>query len=256
MSEAFADYARAYDLLYQDKDYQSEATFIGKLLLEHAPAATSVLELGCGTGIHAALLAGQGYQVHGVDLSTVMLDGAEERRRSLPAVQAERLAFTVGDLRNVRLEQQYDVVVALFHVLCYQTTDDDLRAAFRTVRHHLKPGGVVIFDYWYGPAVLTERPAVRVKRMENDQIAVTRIAEPTMYPNENVVEVGYTVFVQELATDTTRVIREQHRMRYLFLPEIAVLLADAGLGLIGHGSWLTSQTPDWHTWSVYTLGQG
>ena len=68
------------------------------------------------------------------------------------------LTFTTGDIRDIRLNQRFDVVIALFHVISYQTTNDDVTAAFQTARQHLNPGGIFIFDVWYGPAVLTERP--------------------------------------------------------------------------------------------------
>ncbi|WP_341999478.1 hypothetical protein [Chlorogloeopsis sp. ULAP02] len=63
----FGNYARYYDLLYRDKDYVGEALFIRRLIQNHAPEAQDILELGCGTGNHAVLLAKEGYKVHGVE---------------------------------------------------------------------------------------------------------------------------------------------------------------------------------------------
>ncbi|MFM6580781.1 MAG: class I SAM-dependent DNA methyltransferase, partial [Dolichospermum sp.] len=72
----FGNYSRYYDLLYQDKDYLAEAKFIHDLIQTHAPSAKTILELGCGTGRHAELLANYGYQIHGVDRSLEMLNSA------------------------------------------------------------------------------------------------------------------------------------------------------------------------------------
>jgi len=55
--KVFENYARYYDLLYHDKDYNAEAKFVHQLLQIHAPETRSILELGCGTGSHAVLLA-------------------------------------------------------------------------------------------------------------------------------------------------------------------------------------------------------
>jgi methylase of polypeptide subunit release factors len=63
----FGAYARYYDLLYRDKDYAAEAQYVHRLIQSHALGARSILELGCGTGAHAVLLAGEGYRIHGVD---------------------------------------------------------------------------------------------------------------------------------------------------------------------------------------------
>jgi len=216
----FGDYARYYDLLYQDKDYDGEAQFINGLIKKYAPNAKNLLELGCGTGIHAEKLAAMGYSVHGVDLSDAMLARAEIRKTTLPPEDAERLTFASGDVRTVQAGMTYDAVISLFHVMSYQTSNADLEAAFKTAASHLTPGGLFLFDFWYGPAVLTQRPEVRVKRLEDDHIKVTRIAELVMHVNENIVYVNYTVFIEEKETGKVEQLQETHQMRYLFLPEL------------------------------------
>jgi SAM-dependent methyltransferase len=174
----FDAYARYYDLLYRDKDYAQEADFIQRLLQTHAPTAQRLLELGSGTGRHAEHLAEQGYHITGVERSAEMLARCSQRQAHQPSAIAQRLSFLQGDLREVRLDQTFDAVLSLFHVISYQTSNADLAAAFKTVALHLKPGGVFIFDVWYGPAVLHDLPQVRVKRLHDDDLAITRIAEP------------------------------------------------------------------------------
>jgi SAM-dependent methyltransferase len=215
----FSGYAHYYDLLYKDKDYQREANYIAHLINRHHPEARSILELGSGTGIHASLLAEKGYAVHGVERSPEML----ARSRSLAQeskVISDRLTFSAGDIRTIRLTYSFDVVISLFHVISYQTTNSDVSAALKTARHHLKTGGLLVFDVWYGPAVLTERPVVRIKRMADDQIDVTRLAEPVLHPNENLVDVNYHIFVRDRTTDAVKELKETHVMRYFFKPEI------------------------------------
>ena len=126
----------------------------------------------------------------------------------------------------MRTGETYEAVISLFHVMSYQTTNTDLAAAFETAATHLEPGGLFLFDFWYGPAVLTQKPEVRVKRLEDDEIKVTRIAEPVMHVNESIVDVNYTVFIEVKATRKVEQVRETHRMRYLFLPEL-LQFADA-----------------------------
>ncbi len=229
----FGNYACYYDLLYPDKDYVGEAQFIQKILQTYAPNARQLPELGCGTGTHAVLLAKQGYQVHGVDFSEEMLQRANSRPYQPPPDIASSLKFTHGDIRQVRLNQTFDAVLSLFHVISYQTTNEDLLAAFATVKEHLKPGGIFIFDVWYGPAVLSDRPSVRVKRLEDNQISITRIAEPVMHPNDNFVDVNYQVFIQDKSNGEVEELKETHRIRYLFKPEIEFLLQELQMQLTG-----------------------
>ncbi|WP_035985355.1 class I SAM-dependent DNA methyltransferase [Leptolyngbya sp. KIOST-1] len=247
----FNAYAQYYDLLYQDKDYAQEADFIHQLLKTHAPAAQHLLELGSGTGRHAEYLAERGYQVTGVERSEEMLSRCGERQAAQSSQIAQRLKFLQGDLRQVRLEQTFDCVLSLFHVISYQTNNADLAAAFDTVTQHLKPGGIFIFDVWYGPAVLHDQPQVRVKRLQNETLAITRIAEPVLHPNDNIVDVNYQVLLQQLGTDTWQELRELHRMRYLFKPELELLLHQAGMDLVTCGEWMSDRPPSLDTWGVY-----
>ena len=237
MKPVFDAYARYYDLLYRDKDYAAEAKYVASLVRKHAPRAARVLELGCGTGAHAEHLARMGYSVHGVDLSETMLAGAAARKAGLPADLARRLSFGKGDVRTVRTGETYDAVISLFHVMSYQTTNADLAAAFGTAAAHLAPGGLFLFDFWYGPAVLAQVPEERVKRLEDDDIRVTRIAKPAMRANENVVDVNYSVSIEVKASGQMQEVRETHAMRYLFVPEIEQYLEP--------GKWAETTTFGW-----------
>ena len=253
MTQVFDAYARYYDLLYQDKDYVAEAEFIATQLRRHQTVAKHVLELGCGTGIHAEYLARKGFHVHGIDLSAEMLAKAEVRKASLPPDIATRLSFSQGDVRTVRTGTQYDAVISLFHVMSYQNSNADLAAAFETAKLHLRQGGVFMFDYWYGPAVLLQKPEVRVKRLGDEYIDVLRIAEPVMHFAENVVDVNYSVIIKTKSTGEVRQLNETHSMRYLFLPEIPLLPNDGEWGNWTHTSWLKDVAPSEQDWAGFSV---
>lgn len=251
----FEGSSEIYDRLYRDKDYEGEAAFVDGLLRSHAATGGSLLDLGCGSGVHAALLAAKGWSVHGVDRSPGMLARAEARRSCLPKEVADRLDFATGDVRSYRTDRRFDSATALFHVVGYQTTADDLRAAFATAHGHLTPGGLFLFDYWYGPAVLSTGPSVRVKRIDDGGPPLLRIAEPTLLPDENVVEVRYSWFAGEEEGGLFRESRELHRMRYLFTTEVTGLCAEAGFDPLFFGEWMTGRPPGVDTWSVYCVAK-
>jgi SAM-dependent methyltransferase len=187
--DVFDAYAAYYDLLNRDKDYAAEAAYVDALLRKQRPATLRLLELGCGTGAHAEELARLGYTVTGVDLSPEMVARARARQQGLPAEIAQRLEFLTGDAQTVRVGRVFDAVVSLFHVFSYQTSNAALQSVFQTSAAHLQRGGLLCFDYWYGPAVLTQRPEVRVRRMEDERYSVQRLAEPEMHPSANRVRV-------------------------------------------------------------------
>lgn len=252
MSAVFDAYARYYDLLYRDKDYAGESAYVAARLRAGAPQAVRILDLGCGTGAHAEHLARMGYEVHGVDVSEAMIARALERKQSLPTEIAARLTFERGDVRSFRKQERFDAVVSLFHVLSYQTENGDVRAMFETAAHHLGAGGVFLFDFWYGPAVLTERPSVRVKRLEDEEIKVTRIAEPVMHVNDNTVDVNYSVFIESKRARESTCIAEKHTMRYFFLPELALYYASK-FERVSATAWMTEREPSGGDWAACVM---
>lgn len=244
----FGGYARYYDLLYRDKDYRGETEFIERLIRAHATNPRRVLEMGCGTGVHGIMLAERGYDVVGIDLSEQMLTAASQRVASLQPEIRNRVRFIKGDVRNANVGGHFDVVLSLFHVVSYQLTNNDLRQMFANAKAHLAPGGVFIFDCWYGPAVLTDRPVVRVKQLADETTSVTRIAEPTLHPNLDCVDVRYRLFVKDLRSGQVEEVQETHRMRYLFRPELELLAEDAGLRIESGGAWMSGRELDFTTW--------
>ena len=247
---SFAEYSTFYDLFYLDKDYAGEARYICSLIGRYRPEVKSILEMGCGTAAHGAHLAGAGFRVHGIDRSDSMLAGARRRLKGLPPETSERISLSRGDIRRYRSRRRFDAVIALFHVMSYQRSNDDLMGAFKTARHHLNPGGIFIFDCWYGPAVLTERPEVRRRRFEDENRLVTRIAEPILYPNDNVVEVRYHITVKDKQKGSTVKFEESHPMRYLFHPEVALMAAASGFELKAAFAWMTDRPPGFESWYV------
>jgi SAM-dependent methyltransferase len=221
------------------------------LLQAHNPDTKSILEMGCGTGAHAELLARQGYKVHGIDSSEEMLKRAEKRLERIPNELNTQLEFSKGDIRTIRLGRQFDVVLSLFHVMSYQTENEDFLSAILTAKAHLKPNGIFIFDCWYGPAVLSEGPSSRLKRLSDDKIDVVRFAEPVMHPNENIVDVNYQVFITQKVDKSVSELQEIHKMRYLFRPEIEFFISNTGFQVSTHKEWMSNRQPSCDTWNTY-----
>jgi len=249
---AFSDYAQIYDLLNEGKDYVGEADFIERLIRNHAPAAESILNFGCGTGAHDLLLAKKGFRTHGVELSPDMLIQAKTRSRPVEKTAGNCL-FSLGDLREFRAGETYDVVTALFHVFSYQTMQEDVVSSLKTFRAHMSDSSVGIFDLWHGPAVQATPPEVRIRRGKNQKIKVTRIAEPDHDVDGRLVRVNFTFFVEDKASGSISTFREEHPMRYFFPEEIEALTKEAGLRIVETGEWLTRDRPTSASWGVYYI---
>jgi SAM-dependent methyltransferase len=244
----FGFYSQYYDLLYYDKDYAAEVDYVCALLHKYTsnrPCKT-ILELGSGTGIHAELMSRRGLSIHGVELSHSMLDAAKQRS----AAAGGELFFAHGDARHYRAGKKFDAVMSLFHVLSYQARQEDLRGMLQTASEHLDEGGLFVFDFWYGPAVLWQRPALRVKRLENEHVSVVRIAEPVLHDAVNVVDVNYTIYAEGRLNGQIEKLQETHRMRYFFMAELDEELNRAGFSRLVAQEWLSGATPSKETWGV------
>ncbi len=239
-------YSKYYDLIYSEKSYEDEIEYIHKLINESSKHVMDILDLGCGTGKHADLLCDKGYRIHGVDLSDEMLKIAADRRKG----KEDKLTFTNSNIQELSLNKKFDVVVSLFHVMSYQTTNNELIKTFEVVKDHLKKGGIFIFDFWYGPAVLTDLPTNRVKRIENKNIKVTRIAEPFLNAQKNLVDVNYDVFIEDKKTNEIKKKKELHKMRYLFDNELDIILSKIGLNVLQKYKWMSLEKPDFNSWNV------
>jgi SAM-dependent methyltransferase len=242
MSEAvFNAYSRYYDLIYRDKDYVGEAEYIADLLERFGVSGKRLLEFGSGTGKHGRLLAERGYEVTGIERSGEMV---------AQAASAPGFFCRQGNICTVQLEQTFDAVLSLFHVVSYQTTNDAVQAVFARAAEHLEADDLFVFDVWYSPAVYAQKPVVRLKRMANEAIEIMRIAEPTMHPNENCVDVNYTIFARDLASGVVEVMTETHPMRHFSLPELNLLAQMSGFAVVGAEEFLTGKRPSEETWGV------
>lgn len=105
-----------------------------------------VLEVGCGTGRVSIPLAEAGFDVVGVDLSMPMLGAAEQRRASLSPEVASRLTFIEGDMTSLALGRQFPLVITPSRVFQFALTSESQRAALRSLKAHLQPGGRLVLD--------------------------------------------------------------------------------------------------------------
>jgi SAM-dependent methyltransferase len=131
----YAKFAAFYDEIMGDRT--GDIDVIRDYVVRYLPTATSLLELGCGTGALLAGLAGQ-MTVTGIDQSPEMLSIAAEK---VPAATLVR-----GDITKFSLGTRFDVVICMFDTLNHVATFDGWLEVFDRVHEHLVEGGLFIFD--------------------------------------------------------------------------------------------------------------
>ncbi len=218
---SFKDYAKYYDLIYKDKDYEKEVDFIENIFWKNKPK--KILEVGCGTGNYTKILLKRGYEVTALDISEDMLKIAEEKCAC---------KFIKGDIRSVSVNDKFDVCIAMFAVMGYITRNSDIIKALNNIHRHLKPNGIFIFDVWNGLAVMRLLPERRVKKAENDKVKVIRVAVPNLRSFDHICEVNYRLLILNKEDNTFKEINEKHVVRFYFPQEIRYYLENAGFKVL------------------------
>jgi SAM-dependent methyltransferase len=184
------------------------------------PQGARVLDLACGQGRHAHLLAEAGFAVDGLDYSREMLTVAKARGTGV------RLRYTRGDMRRlpVRWSRRFDGIVNLFTSFgFFQDPADDARVMAECARV-LKPGGVII---WHGGNRdgLTQRFLAGDEWVGGDGTVIrqSRAFDP----------VQGMLTIQSTWTRNRQVEQREHRIRLYTATRLAELLADAGLHVAG-----------------------
>ena len=253
--DIFQRYSAYYDLLYRDKDYTAEAEYIGRTLRVAAPNTRSILEFGSGTGRHACLLATDGFEVVGIERSPSMVSKAKQAAEGLHKDERGKFECAQGDIRDYEAGRLFDSVISIFHVVSYQTHNCDVLQTFANANRHLRPKGLFLFDVWHGPAVISERPSVRVKQVEDDNVRLYRIAEPVTDHTSGVVSVRYTLLAESKSDGSLNSFIEEHKMRYFSPTEIHLLADQTGFDVIRTEEFLSGNTLSEHTWGAAYLLQ-
>lgn len=164
----FTESAELYDLIYSTfKDYAAETNALAAVIRREHPRAKSILDVACGSGEHARLLArDHGFEVDGLDLDPAFVRIARGKLRG---------DVYEGDMMSFALPRRYDVVQCLFSSIGYVRTLDNVRRTLERFREHLAPGGIVLVEPWFAPGVM-QHGRVSVNTAEADDVRVARMA--------------------------------------------------------------------------------
>ena len=139
---AYENLAASYDRLTNDVDYEAVVDFYWEILRREGLNPRTAVDLACGTGSVALLLARKGLQVIGVDLSEDMLCQANQKAQE----QELQVLFLQQPLQRLHLARGVDLAVCALDSMDYITDPEDCREAIARVYRVLNPGGCFIFD--------------------------------------------------------------------------------------------------------------
>src|SRR3989454_5476290 len=188
---AYRRFARYYDLIYHGLvNYEGDVDFLENVFRRFHIDPKTVLDLGCGTGNHDLPLARRGYRVTGIDRSSEMLSLARKKGATL----RPRPRFVRADMRSFQLGERFDVAVCMFGAFGYLLTQRDALQSLRSIRAHLEPKGVFVFEFWHGPAARPS-PFQTWTHIAKKGIEIVRLDEARFDPRTGRLPVTFQFFV-------------------------------------------------------------
>lgn len=139
----YTAFAKHYDVLMSDVNYQEIAQKINNIVNEYFPDANYLVDLACGTGTLSEELTKLGFNVLGVDISQEMLSIAQDKKVN----SGLSMQYVFGDMTSWLLtENRADVIVCMLDSLNHLDNFDEIKKTFYNAYNSLTNGGLFIFD--------------------------------------------------------------------------------------------------------------
>lgn len=243
--DAYRGFAQVYDLFMSDTPYAEWSKYLAGLMREYGIADGLVLDLGCGTGTVTRLLAGQGYDMIGLDISMEMLQVAMETETQMQ----QNILYLCQDMREFELYGTVRAVVSICDSMNYLLDEMEFTEVVALANNYLDPGGVFIFDlntrYKYetllGDTVIAENRDDGSFIWENFYDEESRINEYDL-----------TLFIQEQG-ELFRKYEETHYQRAYDLEEIKRAVTAGGMEFVAAYDALTCKPPETTSERIYIV---
>lgn len=209
-------YANSYDKIHASKVYNEEARQIIDFIKKQFPINRNlqILDFGCGTGVHMAILATEYFNLTGYDRNEYMLKVA---KRNFP-----KLHFSAN---LSAIQNDMDLVFSLFDVINYQVTPEDLEIFFQDIASKLRGGGVVVLDGWHYLGVKLDPPESRERTFEVDGMKILRRVDPST--SDDYRTTSLVISLVDVETDQL-IAREVHKMRAFIKEDIFKIATKVG----------------------------
>jgi SAM-dependent methyltransferase len=220
--EELAEYYFAIENHHRDirKDIQFIKSYIpvGK--------RAEILDLGCGSGEHIALLARDGYRCVGIDTSAEMLTVARERNGT-------DVLYEQKNVISFDYFEEFDILYSLFGSIDYLLTDKEIDAMLWNSWRTLRPEGVLILEIWnsYPIIAIGNKELGFVSSTTFGNVVVERERGFVMKQKspETIVDVNYRYHIHDGLS--LRMVEDTHTMRAFSLDEMKLFVARNGFRL-------------------------
>lgn len=157
-----------YHILYHQRNDEEAEFFMDNLCAYLEPQAEArILDIACGRGRHSIYLNKKGYDVIGIDLS-------ESNIRHAKDFENEHLHFYVHDMRHLFYINYFDIAFNLFTSFGYFETRKEHVKALKMFFKSLKPGGLLVIDYFNTSKIMQHIPPHETKTVEGIDFHISK----------------------------------------------------------------------------------
>lgn len=199
----YKEMAKYYDMFYSNKSYDKEVNF----LLEMIGQKKNILDVGCGTGIHASILEQKGYLVDGLDLNQEMLDIAKSRLHGF---------LYCANLLDFHLDKKYDAIISMFAVFNHLNNYEEFKIGIINSYNHLQENGILIIDLHNGRRAGEKENTInhnkRIMKWQFDKNTFKETTELTYIIDENIYHDKHIFLIYQI--DTIKNILNEFKFKY------------------------------------------
>ena len=180
----YKELAKYYDLIYHWKNYKKEDSKIKKLISRYKKSeGKNLLDIACGTGHHLKFFK-DSFSCTGIDINNEMLRVAKKN--------VNKVVFKQANMINFNLNKKFDVILCIFSSIGYVKTYSNLRITIKNFARHLKKGGIVIIEPWFGkPEFKAGMPWMTT--YDSKYIKIARLNVSKVKNNTSILDMHYLV---------------------------------------------------------------
>ena len=181
---------------------------------------SSILDMPCGTGRDIRFLRRDCADCVGVDVLPQMIEYAKTK--------APEVNFTVGDMRSIRLNRTFDVILCFGSAILYALENEDLDRTFKTFAAHSHVGTLLILDLRNAAALLGDGFRRQIKgSVKHPKLTADWVAEHSLDRRNQRLIRRRTWYMSDGSTA-----KDYCEYRLLFPKELERLIITAGFKLL------------------------